>query len=189
MRKKQKGFTLIELLIVIVIIGVLAGVLIAVINPFRQQNRARNAAIRAGAMKVAFAINTARAGLGKLPDEVELDSELENIIPGSGCDTVATLNCTIKVSGIIMPETCVSGGVYGHSDTAGSPCVFGIVSIGSSLVDGMFRIAAKQFKLDPADAGLIYVFDSTIGMYSCPADTDYTSSGLDLTNVCTEVNE
>lgn len=183
--KGDQAFTLIELLVVIVIIGILAGVLISTINPFRQQNRARNAAIRAALQKVSFAINTSRASIGQLPASSELTTELENITTISDCTSDTDLDCTFKVSGVIMPETCTGNNVGGHSDT-GNQCVFGVSSTGGSLMAGMFRVAAKQFKLDPADAALIYVFDSRNGLYSCPAESDYETVSL---STCTEVNE
>ena len=190
----QQAFTLIELLIVIVIIGVLAGVLIAVINPFRQQNRARNAATRAAVQKVAFAVNTTRAGLGKLPSSAELDAELENITPISGeCSeaspSTTTLECYFKVSGVSLPETCTGAdSIGGHSDT-GTLCRFGLESTGSSLMDGAFRLTAKKFKLDPADLPEIYIFDSQNGLYESGTGVSWTSVNVLTDASCSEVTE
>ena len=190
----QQAFTLIELLIVIVIIGILSGVLIAVINPFRQQNRARNAAIRAAVQKTAFAINTTRAGLGKLPSSAELDAELENVTPISGeCSeaspSTTTLECYFKVSGVSLPETCTGADSIGGHDDNGILCRIGLENTGSSLMNGAFRITAKKFKLDPEDDPDIYIFDSQNGLYSCGVGVSWNSVNVLTDASCSEVTE
>jgi len=181
------GFTLIELLIVIVIIGILAGVLIAVVNPFRQQNRARNATIKASLTKVAFGVNTARASIGRLPSSSELSVELDNITPNADCTAVDELDCRFTLSGTSLPNTCDAGLIAGDTET-GSNCNMAISTTNAgSLVNGAFRVAAKQFKINPADAGAIFVFDSTKGLWSCPSDVNYSS--VDLASSCTVVTE
>lgn len=179
LKNNQKAFTLIELLVVIVIIGILAGVLIAVINPFRQQNRAKNGTVKATIQKLAFAVNTARAGMGVLPDETQLDTELDNITVSSArCGTEDELNCTFNVSGINLPATC--GGDY-VSGTGENQCEFGIYS--SDIEGGSFRVAAKIFKLTSDDASEetgnnIYVFDSSDGLFNCDAGVTWTTVDL-----------
>ena len=182
--KNNKGFTLIELLIVIVIVGILAGVLIAVIDPVKQQNRSRNAAIKSSITKVSFAINAAKSGLGTLPDEVALSSELNNITTlTSECDTPDTLDCAYTISGTILPETCNTGSVDSLSYGSGSSsCYFGIVSTGAALRDGDFRVYGKKFKLNGADPDEVFVFDSSLGLYLCDASV---AGSLDLDSVCT----
>ncbi|NMB91596.1 prepilin-type N-terminal cleavage/methylation domain-containing protein [candidate division WWE3 bacterium] len=183
----ETGFTLIELLIVIVIIGILAGVLIAVVNPYRQQNRARNATIKASLTKVAFGINTARASLGRLPSSSELAVELDNVTPNADCTGADELDCRFTLSGTSLPSTCDAGLIAGDTET-GSKCSMAISTTNAgSLVNGAFRITAKQFKINPADVGAVFVFDSTRGLWSCPSDVNYST--VDLASSCTEVTE
>ena len=178
-KTNQKGFTLIELLIVIVIIGILSGVLISVIDPVRQQNRARNASIKAALNKAAFAANTARSGLGRLPYDIELVDEMENLAldPGSTttCIGTTTLDCIFNVAGTKLPATCSADSYSGIGTTQ---CYLYIVS--PLPAGSLFRILGKAYKLNPGSAegvaegqevSLIYVFDSSKGFYQCPAST------------------
>ena len=178
-KTNQKGFTLIELLIVIVIIGILSGVLIAVIDPVRQQNRARNSSIQAALNKAAFAANTTRAGLGRLPYDIELMEEMENLTldPGSTteCTGALTLDCIFNVAGTKLPDTCTADSYSGIGTT---PCYFFIVS--PKPEGSLFRVIGKAYKLNPGseegsaagqEDSLIYVFDSSKGFYQCPAST------------------
>ncbi len=173
----QKGFTLIELLIVIVIIGILSGVLISVIDPVRQQNRSKNASIKAGLNKSSFAINTTRAGLGRLPYNTELDIELENITrDAAGCADADELDCLFTMAGTVLPLTCAANEFYGIGTT---PCQFYAVS--PNPASSLFRVIAKKYKLDPGadetdEESRIYVFDSSKGFYECQADFDAVSN-------------
>ncbi len=174
---RNSGFTLIELLIVIVIIGILAGVLIAVINPFRQQNRARNASIEGAITKLAFAVNTARAGLGTLPDETQLTTELENITPsGTTCNTTNSLDCIFALSGTVLPMTCSASGEPSTNGT--TRCLFRLVSTGLSLISGKFRIIAQRYNLNPDASNTAYVFDSSTGLWSCTSGANFTADDL-----------
>jgi prepilin-type N-terminal cleavage/methylation domain-containing protein len=187
-KKNNQGFTLIELLIVIIIIGILSGVLIAVINPFRQQSRAKNATIRASINKIAFGINTARAGMGRLPAETELTTELENLTLGPDCeDGDDVLDCTFELSGTNMPLTCTAGEPVVGAPAAGDACRMRLVSTGTTLVDGQFRVISKKFKLDPADPDEIYIFDASNGLFECAYDVNVT--GVDLVDSCVRVTE
>ena len=179
--RKDSGFTLIELLIVIVIIGILAGVLIAVINPVRQQNRSRNAAVRASVLKAAFAINTVRAGIGILPSDSQVVIELENttLIDDLGDD--ADLDGYFTISGTQMPNVCAGAGVYPQDGTSG-PCYMHILSSGSDLLSGQFRIAAAKFYLDPSAGNRIdqiYLFDSNRGLLLCGDNVEATYMNVD----------
>lgn len=192
--RKEEGFTLIELLIVIVIIGILAGVLIAVINPVRQQNRARNAAVRAAMLKAAFAVNTVRAGIGELPEGLDLTTELENIRFGSlssasnpptddGCSVVGNLDCLFEMSGTLLPKTC-AGDYYTPSATGNNQCfmwVFATDTDHNDLRSGSFRIVAAQYNLSPGDVTNYkwYVFDSGAGLLECPLTARVDSTVLD----------
>ena len=146
---KFKGFTLIELLIVIVIIGILAGVLIAVMDPARQQNKSRDAVIKAAMSKVAFSINSFKSGDGMLPAGTALSNALINVVPSATCTGQTTdLDCTFTVNGVTLPTECTaSAGVasVSYTGTTGNICNFGIESIGTSLTEGKFRIYAAKF--------------------------------------------
>ena len=195
--RKEEGFTLIELLIVIVIIGILAGVLIAVINPVRQQNRARNAAVRAAILKASFAVNTVRAGIGTLPSNSTLGIELENMVPASAalCDeaTGDALDCQFTLSGTQLPVLCNPAANDARPDTSGTQCYMHIVSNGTDLLSGQFRIAAAKFPLstrgvteDPS----YYLFDSSNGLMTCSdAAQDYTVGWTGVPTGCVVVAE
>ena len=178
--QKESGFTLIELLIVIVIIGILAGVLIAVINPVRQQNRARNAAVRAAMLKAAFAINTTRAGIGRLPSGTELTIELENMTPiSTSCANAADLDCFFDVSGTVLPSYCDGTDMATPTDATTGQCHMHLIntSANNDLTDGTFRIAAPAYKIDPAGTAYeIYLFDSSRGLLVCNGNFDYDTS-------------
>ena len=188
--RKDEGFTLIELLIVIVIIGILAGVLISVVNPVRQQNRARNAAVRSAVMKNAFAVNTVRAGIGRLPSNDELDIELENIqkdIDG-GCDASSTeLDCTFTASGTTLPPYCGDGAEsWNPTRPDGDTCKMRVFSIGNAtggnLTNGQFRIAAAKHDLDTINPTYhLYIFDSGVGLLECGQSVDWDNPETDLT--------
>lgn len=177
---RESGFTLIELLIVIVIIGILAGVLIAVINPVRQQNRARNASVRAAILKTAFAVNTVRAGIGSLPSGSALSTEMENIsyrVGDAGCASTTSLNCTFTMSGTTLPKNCGADFVT-PSSTGANDCHMRLISIGNNtygdLIAGKFRLVSAAFNLDSASTNYhMYVFDSSQGLLDCGVGVNY----------------
>jgi len=176
-KDSNKGFTLIELLIVIVIVGILAGVLIAVIDPVKQQNRSKNAAVKSSIIKASFAINAAKSGLGTLPDEVDLGTELENLTLGTGCDTAGTLDCTFDIAGTSLPATCGTGDTSDSSHSTGNTqCHLGILSIGSTLDVGHFRVFGKVHKLEDTDDDEAFVFDSSEGLFVCSALSSVSST-------------
>ena len=189
--RRSSGFTLIELLIVIVIIGILAGILIAVINPVRQQNRSRNAGIKAGILKAAFSVNAVRAGTGTLPTGTQLGEETENITPAPithGCDSTTTLDCKFQISGTILPATC--GPDYILPIAAGiNQCYFHVLTIGTELRSGMFRVVGAQFDLNPQNReNKFFVFDSAKGLLDCPGTVASYGVGQDLA-ACPVVNQ
>ena len=198
--RKEKGFTLIELLIVIVIIGILAGVLIAVINPVRQQNRARNAAVRAAILKASFAVNTVRAGIGTLPSNSTLGLELENMVRASDTlcvpGTADQLNCQFTLSGTQLPVLCTPATNLARpgegNSTGGTQCFMHLVSNGTDLLSGMFRIAAAKFPLSNRgtfEPAAYYLFDSSNGLMTCPATVDYTADFTTVPAGCVVVTE
>ena len=106
------GFTLIELLIVIVIIGILAGVLIAVIDPTAQQNRARDANVRAAMNKIALTTSGYISAYGRIADEVEFDGGLTTFSDDGlfDCATPQTAACTFSLTNVSLPLTCGGAG-------------------------------------------------------------------------------
>jgi prepilin-type N-terminal cleavage/methylation domain-containing protein len=99
-RTDNGGFTLIELLIVILIIGILAGVLIAVINPSVQQNRARDAGVKATMNKVALATEGFISAYGRPPHGNEFIASLSNSSPFDDTACVSSADtCLFSVEG------------------------------------------------------------------------------------------
>ena len=188
---KNSGFTLIELLVVIAIIGILSGILITTIDPVRQQNRSRNASIRAAISKAGHAVNVTKAATGSLPSGAQLGQELENISFQTPCTSTSSLNCKFSVSGTSLPKICGSDYVTPNSigpvgDT--NQCYMHIVSYGTSgggnLTAGKFRIVAAKFPMSSSDANELYVFDSHLGLLECGTGISYTGT-TDLAVVTT----
>jgi len=125
-RNSALGFTLIELLIVIVIIGILAGVLIGVINPTAQQNKARDANVRATLNKAALATSGYLSAYGRVPNEVEFLAGLMSATsPANTCATAAAADCTFAVSGNPLPAGGTSGcGATGWGGAAANQCYY-----------------------------------------------------------------
>lgn len=177
------GFTLIELLIVVVIIGILAVVLITVVNPVRVQNRTRNTTIKTAINKVGFGVNTTRAGTGRLPSDTEFPVELENITVNA-CNSAINLDCNFSFGGLMMPSTCGGDGVTGDGANLCYLRVFSTTP--NDLIIGKFRIVGKKYKLAQTDAAEIFVFDSSAGLYTCPAD--FSGDGA-LPNTCVKATD
>lgn len=115
-RNSASGFTLIELLIVIVIIGILAGVLIGVIDPVAQQNKARDANVKATINKVALATQGYISAYGAAPDGLQFIGGLSTTAAPYSATTCLTgnANCYFTVTGNPLPRTCtVAGGAVG----------------------------------------------------------------------------
>jgi len=190
-RRDERGFTLIELLIVIVIIGILSGILISVIDPVRQQNRSKNASIKAAINKASFAVNTARAGMGRLPADTDLQAEMENTVldplGGGTCTETDALNCLFSLAGANLPATCGANGYGGNGTTQ---CYFWVEGAGN-LSSSHFRLMARKWQLDSTDPLEEYVFDSSRGFYECPEGynvTDFTVAIDDTSTGCTAVS-
>ncbi len=120
------GFTLIELLIVIVIIGILAGVLIAVIDPTTQQNRARDANVRASMNKLALATAGFVSAYGRIPNETEVLSGLTGVTAnGATCGTATDADCQFALS---SQPLAVGGtnacGANGWGGTGANQCYY-----------------------------------------------------------------
>lgn len=140
--KSQKGFTLIELLIVIVIIGILAGVLISVLNPVQQQNKARDASVRAAINKMALSTKglSSSSVTGNVPTPAEFYTGISNVST-SDCNTTTGVQCFITVDGINLPNDC--GSANGYNDTGTAACAINYFYDDSINIDNAFRIAVK----------------------------------------------
>ena len=184
---KNSGFTLIELLVVIAIIGILSGILITTIDPVKQQNRSRNASIRAAISKAGHAVNVTKAATGSLPSGAQLGQELENISFQTPCTSTSLLDCKFSVSGTSLPKICGTDYVLPTSGGT-SQCYMRIVSYGTSnggnLTAGKFRIVAAKFPMSSSDANEFYVFDSHLGLLECGTGISYTGT-TDLAVVTT----
>src|SRR3989344_4795097 len=105
----QRGFTLIELLIVVVIIGILAAILVATINPARQQNKARDAGIKASLNKMALSVKSSISAYGNEPDPEAFVKALSGYTIFAGC-TTAGVTCTFSLNNVTLPtDALVSG--------------------------------------------------------------------------------
>lgn len=137
----QSGFTLIELLIVIVIIGILAGVLIAVIDPTAQQNRARDANVKAIMNKVALATQGYVSSYGSAPNDTQFIGSLTNAAEsGAGVCTGGDTVCLFSVTGTPLPATSCAADGY----TAGAgQCYFRYDQAGAGL--SQFTLRARSF--------------------------------------------
>jgi len=141
---KQKGFTLIELLIVIVIIGILAGVLIAIINPGAQQNRAKDAGIKAAMNKVVLATEGYISSYGISPNDAQFIGSLQNVL-GSTCAAGGVdVNCLFTVTGNSLPSTCDASGWTGSGASA-SACSYNYVGTVAGATQTNFTLYAKSF--------------------------------------------
>lgn len=187
-KSHETGFTLIELLIVIVIIGILAAVMLVVINPTRIQNRAKNATIKSTLNKLGFALSGARAATGQLPNNSKVLFEFENTT-AVACVGNTTLNCQFTYSSVQLPSTC-STNYYSGDGTSG--CRWWAYSMGTGygqLDVGIFRFVAKKYRLSANEPSEVYVFDSIIGLVSCPStitQAQLTTTPLPATCVTTE---
>lgn len=154
-RKSEKGFTLIELLIVIVIIGILAGVLISVLNPVQQQNKARDASVRATINKMALSTKglSAASTTGNVPTPAEFFTGVSN--RGlSDCDTTTGATCYIYVDGVNLPDDCSANNAY-NGDGTGTCAINYFYDDGTGgNADNSFRIAVKTH----AEPRGIYVY-------------------------------
>ena len=147
MRKiySEKGFTLIELLIVIVIIGILAGVLIALIDPAQQQNRARDAGVKAAINKVALATQGYISAYGYAPDGMQFIGSLDNASVHSAC-TATDSTCAFDVVGNPLPEgRCTAAGWWGTTVNQGSDCYYYYARDALANDDSRFTLVAQSY--------------------------------------------
>ena len=170
-RTFQRGFTLIELLIVVVIIGILAAILVATINPARQQNKARDAGIKASLNKMALSVKGSISAYGNEPDPEAFVEALSGYVIVSGCTNLVT-TCSFSLNNISLPtdalvpgNACDVSGAYGKGATS---CNF-LYSYDSSAVT-QFGVIAKSF----GDPNKVFLYSYTPvsnidGLYTCPS--------------------
>ncbi len=91
--KQNKGFTLLEILLVIAAIGILAAIVLVAINPTRQINQARQAAINSDKNTIEKALQQRLIDTGQYP--VGLDGVQRRI-----CSNTITTDC-VNLSGLI----------------------------------------------------------------------------------------
>jgi prepilin-type N-terminal cleavage/methylation domain-containing protein len=92
-KRVNKGFTLLEILLVIAAIGILAAIVLVAINPTRQINQARQAAINSDKNTIEKALQQRLIDTGQYP--VGLDGVQRRI-----CSSTVTTDC-VDLSGLI----------------------------------------------------------------------------------------
>lgn len=192
----KSGFTLVELLIVIVIIGILAGVVIGVLNPVQQQNRARDASIRAQIDKMALSgkslyVSSPR-NTNRAPTGSEFINGVGNASGTAGClaqaDATATTTCTFDLTGVPLAATCAAdpNDFSGTGAAATNQCQFGYYRTGTG-----FRVEAKGQALPARTFVYTYTEDATTGnvtegFFSCADNwaiaTEPTAANCDRLN-------
>jgi len=117
--KRPHGFTLIELLIVVVIIGIVSGVGLSLINVRQQQNRARDASVKAMINKLSLNTQGHISAYGRHPNEEEFLTAVHNAIinqkDGNSCVIAGAPDdeCVFNITGIELPEECNAEGWTG----------------------------------------------------------------------------
>lgn len=153
---RTAGFTLIELLIVIVIIGILAGVLISVINPAAQQNKAKDANVKAAMSKVSLATESFISAYGRAPYDHEFLAGLQNttnpVSVGTGSCALnagSDFVCDFTVTGSDLPAAkCNTTGWQAASGGVGGQCYYrylGNTDCSGGTDTTAFIIYAKSF--------------------------------------------
>jgi prepilin-type N-terminal cleavage/methylation domain-containing protein len=95
-KNKKRGFTLLEIILVIAVIGILAAIVLVAINPNRQINQARQAAINSEKNTIEKALQQVLIDTGNYPTVV--DGVQRRI-----CSNTVTTDC-INITGDIVPN-------------------------------------------------------------------------------------
>lgn len=177
----SQAFTLIELLIVIVIIGILAGVLIAVINPAQQQNRAKDANVKAAMNKVALSTEGYISAYGKVPNANMFFGSLQNVTePNLSCSGAAAdvYTCLYTVNGSELGALCDAVAEYYGVAGDAAQCYYRYYGGYAAPDTTHFRIFGKSY----GQIGRTFVYDNQAGTaYSCEGAVDETT---DLVGTC-----
>ena len=194
----QGGFTLVELLIVIVIIGILAGVVIGTLNPLQQQNRARDATVRAQIDKMALSakglyVSSPRTSyrsptpsefMGGLGSATAAGASSANCTDNTADGTSRT--CTFSIAGQTLPADC---GANSYTGTGGSTqCQFVYTRNGTDMI-----IAARGAATPVTEFVYYYSENATTGavaegFYSCPTTYVVANGNPGSVSGCTLVN-
>jgi prepilin-type N-terminal cleavage/methylation domain-containing protein len=176
-KSNQRGFTLIELLIVIVIIGILAGVAISVIDPRKQQDRAKDASVKATLGKVALSTEGYVSAYGQAPSPAEFIAGLKNVKSETCTTATDNVTCTFEIEGNGLPLNCSDG----WSGDGSSACLFRYER--NDPTDGSSD--STQFFLYAKSHGLVskvFKYDNTRGLILiCPSE-----GALDSANCTTD---
>ena len=165
-KRVKKGFTLLEILLVIAAIGILAAIVLVAINPTRQINQARQAAVNSDKNTIEKALQQALIDTGNYP--AELDGVQRKI-----CSNTVTTDC-INLSSVIpdyiaaIPSSTTytvargnDGRVYVNTTetSANLSCPTGYIKIpGNSLYQ------TKDFCVMKYEAKAVDISDPTVGL-------------------------
>lgn len=173
-KNNSKGFTLIELLIVIVIIGILSGVAISVIDPKKQQDRARDASIKATMNKAALSTEGYVSAYGEAPHPIQFIDGLKNFSYEDCTSSSDGVSCNFQVEGNVLPSTC---GVDGWSGNGTSQCYYHYVRNDpeeTGVDTTRFYLYAKSYGLSTS----LFKYDNTRGVILvCDADDPESEDG------------
>ncbi len=112
---------MIELLVVIIIIGIISGIGLSLIDVGQQQNRARDASVKAMINKLSLNTQGHISAYGRHPNEEEfLDSVLNAIVSqkdGNSCVSAGAPDdeCVFNIDGLELPDECNAEGWTGDN--------------------------------------------------------------------------
>jgi prepilin-type N-terminal cleavage/methylation domain-containing protein len=165
-KRQKKGFTLLEILLVIAAIGILAAIVLVAINPTRQINQARQAAVNSDKNTIEKALQQALIDTGSYP--AELDGVQRRV-----CSNTVTADC-INLSSLIpnyvaaIPSSTTytvargnDGRVYVNTaeTSANFTCPTGYIPVpGNSLYQ------TKDFCVMKYEAKAVEISNPTVGL-------------------------
>jgi prepilin-type N-terminal cleavage/methylation domain-containing protein len=173
-KRQKKGFTLLEILLVIAAIGILAAIVLVAINPTRQINQARQAAVNSDKNTIEKALQQALIDTGSYPSSV---IETQRDICKTGTEQVGgATDCTNKADLRELVPTYIAsiptdttytlargndGRVYVNTvDTAANfSCPTGYIKVpGNSLYQ------TKDFCVMKYEAKAVEISNPTVGL-------------------------